>query len=259
MLLTMKCLAVALIIFVIVSCSKSGSNVNPAPDNNPIDTFSNNNSSNNHPPATFDLDPSEAPKFVNFNYIDIDSIEKVSMFRSGIGHDYSDDFESCRSMKHYFMPKAQDWSTVKVYSPVSGTVVRIIDEWAGSQLHIQSAQYPAFTFRIFHVKLDSSIKENTVLTAGQPIGTHISNETMSDIAVAVHTSLDGPNDNTNREKGLRLMSFFHVMSDSLFNTYGVQSRNDFIINADDRNANPLQCDGEAFGSGGTIENWMLLD
>ncbi|GAI87611.1 unnamed protein product [marine sediment metagenome] len=53
------------------------------------------------------------------------------MFRSGIGHDYSNDFESCRSMNHYFNPKfngSVDWSTVQIFSPVSGTVSKIWEE-----------------------------------------------------------------------------------------------------------------------------------
>lgn len=41
-------------------------------------------------------------KFITTDYIELDKIDRVSKFRSGIGHDYRDDAESCRSMKHYF-------------------------------------------------------------------------------------------------------------------------------------------------------------
>jgi hypothetical protein len=249
----MKTYLLLICVCIAIGCTKNSTPVNDS-NNNPGDTLAN----NPVPDETFDLDLSLAPKFVRFNYIDPDSIEQISLFRSGIGHDYSDDFESCRSMKHYFMPKVQTWANVKIFSPVDGTVVRVIDEWAGSQVHIQSDEYPAFSFRIFHVNLFSSVKVGTKLAAGQQIGNHISNETMSDIAVAVHTSLDGPNDNTNREKGLRLISFFQIMTDSLFNTYGAASRNVFTISSSERDGDPLDCNGESFGSNGTIENWKTL-
>ena len=42
---------------------------------------------------------------------ELDKIDKISKFRSGIGHDYWDDFENCRSMKHYFFPyDTLDWA-----------------------------------------------------------------------------------------------------------------------------------------------------
>ncbi|HUQ65566.1 MAG TPA: hypothetical protein VM101_05405 [Flavitalea sp.] len=234
-------------------CTKNEQPINP--QQIPQDTIPDNDFPEE---ATFDLDASAVPKFVRFNYIEKDSIMKVSMFRSGIGHDYSDDFESCRSMKHYFMPRGTDWSAIKIYSPVDGTVISRFDEWAGSQLHIRSKEYPAFTFRIFHVKADPSIVVGSELTAGQAIGTHISNETMSDIAVAVKTPADGPKDHSSIEKGLRLISFFQVMTDSLFNTYGTGSRNNFIIDENSRNNDPIECNGEAFSSSGTLENWVTL-
>lgn len=234
-------------------CSKSDT-----PATNRVET-PNDPTTNPHPPDseyTFDLDHNDPPKFVIRNYIEVDSIEKISLFRSAIGHDYSDDFESCRSMKHYFMPYAGDWFKIKIFSPVKGTVIRKFDEWAGSQIHIQSDEYPAFTFRLFHVHLNNDIQEGTKLHAGQHIGTHISSQTMSDIAVAVRTPVDGPND---VEEGLRLISIFAVMSDSLFNTFSAASRDQFIISADTRDNDAIGCDGETFESGGTIDNWKILN
>ena len=57
------------------------------------------------------------PKFVDCDYLDLDKINKISKFRSGMGHDYSDDFESCRSMKHYFNPNVEDYSLIEIFSP----------------------------------------------------------------------------------------------------------------------------------------------
>lgn len=66
------------------------------------------------------LHVAEHPKFVTHNYIDLSRIEAVSKFRSGAGHDHSDSFESCRSMKHYFAYSQDDPdpSTIEIYGPV---------------------------------------------------------------------------------------------------------------------------------------------
>lgn len=201
---------------------------------------------------TYDVDKFGIPKFVNLNYIELDKIHRISKFRSSVGHNYSDDFEFCRSMKHYFEPKSNiDWSSVKIFSPISGTVFRINQEWAGTQLHIKSKDYPAFYFIIFHINLSDSLKVGDVLSAGNEIGTHIGYQTMSDIAIGVNT----PN-------GWKLISYFEVLTDSLFQKYqnrGVNSRNDFIITKEARDADTLKCSGDTFLNVGTIENWVVLE
>jgi hypothetical protein len=97
---------------------------------------------------------------VEADYIDLSKIASISKFRSGEGHDYSDDFESCRSMKHYFKPGADiDWVTVKIFSPVTGVIVRTDEEWAGTKLDIQVDKCPAFVVSIFHVKLIAALRQ----------------------------------------------------------------------------------------------------
>jgi hypothetical protein len=68
--------------------------------------------------ATYDVASNGIPKFVADDYVYVASVGRISKFRSGAGHDFSDDFESCRSMKHYYEPDVVDWSTLGVYSPV---------------------------------------------------------------------------------------------------------------------------------------------
>ena len=193
-------------------------------------------------------DPLDLPEFVDVNYIELDKIHRISKFRSGEGHDYSDDFESCRSMKHYFQPDSSvDWSLIKIYSPVSGVIVRLYEEWAGTQLQIQSSKYPDFTFIIFHVNLSNPLNEGDVVSEGQQLGT----QTMSDIAVGYNTS-----------EGYRLISYFQVMTDALLLSYkarGIDSRYDFIISKEARDADPLECNGESFSTSGTLENWVTLN
>ena len=199
------------------------------------------------------VDPNdEVPKFVKINYIELEKIERISKFRSSAGHDYSDDFESCSSMKHYYSPyDTLVWNEVKICSPVAGKVSRIFDEWAGTQVQIKSDDRSAFTFIIFHIDLEKELNVGDKITEGQLLGTHIGVQTTSDIAVGINTT-----------RGYKLVSYFDVMTDSLFATYqarGLNSRSDVIISKEDREADPLSCDGETFTSQGTLENWVHLN
>ena len=201
----------------------------------------------------YDVDKLGIPKFVAVDYIELSKITKISRFRSGIGHDYSDDFEDCRSMKHYFVPYADsDWSSVKIFSPVSGKIEKIFEEWAGTQLWIVPDDYPAFKFIIFHINLSTPLAKGDVVSAGQQLGTHISAETSSDIAVGINTP-----------DGWKLVSYFDVMTDALFEKYqarGVNTRNAAIISKEERDADPLVCseEGGVFIGEGNIENWVYL-
>jgi hypothetical protein len=76
----------------------------------------------------------------------------VSRFRASAGHDYSDDVEKCRSMKHYFRPRAgTDWGTVRVFAPVERARRARVRRVGGVQLHVRSSARPAFTVVLFHV------------------------------------------------------------------------------------------------------------
>jgi hypothetical protein len=73
-------------------------------------------------PPTYDVDALGVPQFATNDYIDLAAIQRISRFRSSIGHSTSDDFETCRSMKHYFQPKGSaDWSTVTILAPAQGS------------------------------------------------------------------------------------------------------------------------------------------
>jgi hypothetical protein len=175
------------------------------------------------------------------DYIELGRIARISRFRSGVGHDYSGGGESCRSMKHYFVPASYP---VKIFSPVSGTVGYLTQEWAGTQVGIQSG---ARTFIVFHVSVLPSITVGTSLTAGQQIGTHVGSQTWSDIAV---------------REGDQLLSYFEVMKDAVFQSYrsrGVGARGELIISQAARDAEPLTCNGDSFAGPGSIPNWIDLD
>ncbi len=190
-------------------------------------------------------------RFISKDYIELNKIERISKFRSGIGHDYRDGAESCRSMKHYYQPKSGTaWNSVKIFSPVTGTVERTFEEWAGTQVWIRPALQPKFTVIIFHIALLKPLSANDSVAAGAQLGTHIGAQTMSDIAVGYSGGTSW-----------QLLSYFSVMTDSLFASYsdrGVLSRDELIITKAARDADPLNCSGESFGSSGTLENWVVL-
>ena len=204
-------------------------------------------------PPAYDVDALGVPAFAANDYIDLGAIRQISRFRSAIGHDASDDFEACRSMKHYFQPLASvDWGTVAIFSPVAGTVTTTRQEAFGLQVVIQSSAQPAFTFIIFHLNPSLSLSPGTSLSSGQRLGNHIGSQTMSDVAVSVATP-----------RGRKAVSWFQVMTDGVFQAYaarGVTSRASAIITQAERDANPLTCNGETFTStgSGAIPDWLVL-
>jgi hypothetical protein len=208
--------------------------------------------------GTYDVDKKGIPKFVRVDYLDLSRIQQISKFRSAAGHDYSDDFESCRSMKHYYWPLGGDpgqmhtpsWATIPLYAPVDGTISRIFQEWAGTQIQIQSSEFPAFFFSLFHVAEANPVAVGDTVAAGQLLGNHFGDQTMSDIAVGVNTP-----------DGWKLVSYIDVLTDSLFARYqaaGVGSRVALIISEEARNADLLTCSGETIISSGTLENWVII-
>jgi hypothetical protein len=210
----------------------------------------NNNTGND----IWDIDKDGIPKFVNTNYIELSKIYRISKYRSSIGHDYSDSYEQCRSLKHYFQPKDNvDWTTVKIYSPVSGTVTRVEEESVGgTKIEIASDNYPAFRISIFHINLIGTRTVDDKIIAGEQLGTHIGSQTYSDISVIV---------NDPARQG-RMVSWFDIITDEVFNEYtarGVISRSDMIISKSERDANPLTCSGDTFTSSDPLESWFYLN
>jgi len=208
--------------------------------------------------TTYDIDLNGIPRFAVSDCIELDKIQRISKFRSGEGHDYSDDFESCRSMKHYYVTKdGVDMQSVKLYAPVTGTITGRVDEydgslWKGTQIGIKPIGYEAFTVIIFHIDLNDSLAVGDTVYAGDELGSSEKNSgTVTDIAVAVHVP-----------QGYKLISYFEVMTDGLFALYrarGVGSRDEMIITKEERDADPLTCTGEQFEDTGNLENWVELN
>jgi hypothetical protein len=209
------------------------------------------------PWGTFDLDSQGTPVLATADCIDLAKIGKISRFRSGEGHDYSDDFETCRSMKHYYYPlEGVERSSIRLYSPVSGTIIGTNQDavgqlWKGTNIGIRPHGQPAFDVSIFHVDLIRNLGVGDSVEAGEELGTsEKTSGTVSDVAVGVHTPT-----------GYRLLSYFVVASQDVFAHYqvrGVSSREQLVVTREERDAFPLSCDGEYFVDRGTIENWVYL-
>ena len=205
------------------------------------------------PDYIWDIDKDGIPKFVKTNFIELSKIYRISKYRSSVGHDYSDASEQCRSLKHYFEPKSDvDWTTIKIYAPVKGVITRAEQEWAGIKLEIESEEYPAFRFSIFHINTSRQYNINDKVVEGEFLGTHIGSQTYSDISVIVNDPA----------KLGRMVSFFDVMTDALFKEFsdrGLSSRTDVIIPKAIRDANPLTCSGDTFTSNDVLESWVYLN
>ena len=216
----------------------------------------------------YDIDAAGVPAFVEKDFTQLSKIEKISKFRSGFGHSFTDGFEACRSMKHYFNPyqEYRQNNTVDIYSPVNGIILSVANDGHGAstgltnkEIQIRPNEYSAFVFVLYHCDLTSeAIAAGKSIEAGELIG-HArlyyddlaEYATSFDIAVWVNTP-----------SGMRLISYFETMSDALFYTYlsrGVTSRQDLIISEEARDASPLQCDGDTFISTGSIENFVNLN
>lgn len=202
------------------------------------------------------IDVNNPAKFIQHDFIDLSKIYTVSKFRSGDGHDFSGNGETCRSMKHYFTPQ-EDPSIkptrvieghtvppdpdgkhdIDIYSPVDGTITDIAQERlpVGEQIYIEPSSAKDYTIRLFHIYKIDGIKKGSNVKAGQKIGV-ISGYSATDISV------EGGRD--------QYVSYFQVMPDSVFAEYqkrGAKSRDDFIISRDYRDAHAIPCNQDVKG------------
>ncbi len=205
---------------------------------------------------TYDLASLGSPKVLDANFIDLSKIERISRFRSTVGHSYVDGSgETCRSMKHYYQPfwPDVDWTTVDIFAPVSGTILGISPDgpW-GKKILLRPRDLPAMYVILFHVNPNPDIVTNGWLDSGQHIGKHSSNNTSSDIAIFFDSKEDGT-----------LASYFDTMTDAVFEEYkarGPSSRADFVITKEERDADAVPCTGEQqFTVHGELDDWVVLD
>ena len=216
-----------------------------------------------------DTDYNNPPVFVTADFIDLSNIDTISKFRSGVGHDYSGNGETCRSMRHYFgnSSKASEFMNAEekfaavqgkpdpdhateIYAPADGWLMWISGEDTpiGNQVEIMPDNGKGYTIRIDHMYPNSSVHPFMRIKAGQNIGLVHDNQTV-DMTV-FYTYRGSP----------RLVSYFQVMTDEVFAHYqarGVASRSDFIISRAVVDANPWKCAGDRKGTPSFAENYSV--
>jgi len=244
----MRFIGVIILLLVVGSCGVDDS----ADDGNEIDEG----------PSTaeeWDLNKWEIPRFLGL-YMSGEPVRRISKFRSGVGHDYSDDFEECRSMKHYFdVPESTE-----VYSPLAGKVIWLSGEWTGVKVMIRSSDYPAFLIELFHMDLEKPLAVGDEVGKGQLLGYHSSANTSSDIAIMLQTNEDGPVSNDlPRSNGTRLISYFDCLEDDAFEELqasfnGKAKRTDYILSKETRDAEIFDCDRD-WSLGGEREYYWVYD
>jgi hypothetical protein len=205
--------------------------------------------------GTYDLDALGPPTFVTASYIDMAKIGAITRFRSGCGHDYSDDLEDLRNMKHYFRPSGP--GDVQVFSPVNGTILSCstADDGGGIEIVIQPDGFPEFSVTLFHVVFPAgNLTPGQHLDAGEALGVNADYPEYSDVSVSVLTPT-----------GARYLSFFDVMDGALFDTtfrpLGLAAPSDLIIGKAERDAHPLTLDPSLPGgyfSGQDVDDVQLL-
>lgn len=193
----------------------------------------------------------------------------MSKFRSSVGPDSSDDFESCRTIKHYHYSKQEYQGNyeIEVYSPVNGSIIEVKDTSHGPQgplrnkgIGIIPDGYPAFTIEIVHVDLISEeIKMGKQVNIGELLeyATVCKNpECGNDFDMVVYV---------NTPNGLKMISYFNALPDDLFEAYqqrGIQSKDEFIIAKEERDANTLNCEiegGYYYIETDPLIAWVVLD
>ena len=191
--------------------------------------------------------PSNQPvKLIVSNPLDLSQIEKISKFRSCVGHDYSGlnskgEKETLRSMKHYVQPLPEliGSDKVKVYAPFAGVVSEVQDSFPGKQVFISSSTDRSWNFIFFHIVPTAEIKHGAEVKAGQLIGS------------------GSPDSPANFDIGLKKFGFagqifdspFAQMSDSVLEEYrsqGITSEN-IILSKEERDRAPCPVEGTRNG------------
>ena len=241
--------------------------------------FSNNDILSRPEPQLYDIDSKGTPKFIDNDFIESEKIEYVKRFRSGLGMNCPDDFESCRCMHHLFVPFERHMLDrhVKVFSPVDGfisSINQLTVEKDGSwvnvtkdllvRVSIRPSDFPAFSIIIDCIDIrDTNTSIGKKVSAGEHIGYACVKYSWPLINVP------GPQITieVNTPKGLMKLSYFDVMTDTVFNNYkmrGANSPEDFIIHKEERDSDPLTCvpDSKDFllwiYENGNIDNWVYL-
>ncbi|MBI2148377.1 hypothetical protein HYU23_01755 [Candidatus Woesearchaeota archaeon] len=120
---------------------------------------------------------SDDNKFIVANPINLSQIQRISKFRSCVGHDYSGlniekEKETLRSMKHYIepLPFLIGTDKIQIFAPFDGKISEIKDSPPGKQIITTSNAARGWKFIFFHVTPASNIKQGVTVRAGEQLG-----------------------------------------------------------------------------------------
>lgn len=203
------------------------------------------------------------PPVAEHDFIELGKVERISRFRSGVGGDRSDDFESCRNMTNrYGIAPEFETGSVEIFSPIDGAIETVTPldggepDLTGNAVTIRSDAHPALRFEIRPVDLLSNeFRVGQQVKSGMQIG-HLG---VAENGGAAATAVIAVEAET--EEGTRLLPYSRFWAYNVLENYqllGVESAESLIIEREDRDADPLECvDGE-FADGGNLDNWVML-
>src|SRR3989338_3886163 len=184
--------------------------------------------------------------FIIANPLDLSQIQRISVFRSCVWHDYSGlnsagEKETLRSMKHYLepLPSLIGANQIKIFAPFDGKVVEILDGPPGEAIYISAKVAPSWKFIFFHVIPAVGIEEGTLVQAGEQLGT---------VSESIHINFDFALKQFSW-KGQVFDSPFMHMADSILGEYaasGVTLEN-IIFSKEARDAEPCPVEGTKNG------------
>ena len=198
------------------------------------------------PPAnSLPEDTNDDLRFIVANPLDLSQIQRMSTFRSCVGHDYSGtniegEKETLRSMKHYLepLPSLIGTNQIKIFAPFDGKIVEIWDGPPGKGIYIAAKAAPSWQFIFFHVIPAAGIEEGAFVQAGEQVGT---------VSMYIHNF-----DFALKEFGWKGQIFdspFVHMKETVLEEYaqnGITLEN-IIVSKQTRDANPCPVEGSRNG------------
>ena len=219
-----------------------------------------------------------APQIVA-NFTEIDKIEKISKYRSCVGHTTvpQDEREMKRSMKHYFWVKPEylGSDTIEIYAPYDGFVTGIREDrsdglegeiWiAPKDMFVVLPPIGRWMFSVQHINIRSGLKQGSEVKAGELIGygaVAAQNRDTFDVVFAKASMFPKTIDNW-VGPFMDLDSIFNHMSKDVFAQYltkGIYSKEDVIITKEKRDQSPCvyKDNGPYFLNQEDPNNWVIF-
>lgn len=219
------------------------------------------------------------PPQIVANFTELDKIEKISKYRSCVGHTTvpQDEQEMKRSMKHYFSVKPEylGGDTVNIYSPYDGFVASIREDRAdGLEGEIWIVPKDIFfvlppvgrwSFSVQHINILNELKRGSEVKAGELIGYAAvvsKNRSTFDVIYAKGSLFPKRIDNWMGPFN-DLDSVFNHMPEEIFAQYrekGSTSKEKFIISKEERDQNPCvyKDNGPYFVGQEYLKDWVVF-